>query len=233
MKLALYLLLSCSAVLASEDRLNQKQLDLLVAVTKSDITAVKRLISEGASPHLPPSKSIPANSVQVPFVQSVYRGNHACFEYLLKHTDDGKIKDQYPDILIHAVNPHYSTSILTDLLKNGAARDYSDEQGATALHWAAINGFYEAIPILVEHGLSIDTKDKNGLLPVEWCFLKSIISIDGPIKIPPGRKLKTLKLFIKHGVEDTQVIDGKKLSDWIIELEKTNKPVQATASSRS
>ena len=55
-----------------------------------------------------------------------------------------------------------SIGIVTVLLEGGADPNLADENGKTALHYAAAFGKDEAVQILIEHGASIDLQDNNG-----------------------------------------------------------------------
>ena len=48
------------------------------------------------------------------------------------------------------------------LLDAGASIDTTDSDGKTALHWAAFNGRHKAIKVLLERGISVNSKDAEG-----------------------------------------------------------------------
>jgi len=55
-----------------------------------------------------------------------------------------------------------------DLLKQDARFEAKDNEGKTALHWAAENGFLEIVEALLKKGAKIETKDNNGKTALDW-----------------------------------------------------------------
>ena len=57
------------------------------------------------------------------------------------------------------------------LFENGADVDAKDNEGRTALFWAASNGRVEVVKVLIENGANVDVKDENGKTALHWAAL--------------------------------------------------------------
>jgi ankyrin repeat protein len=54
------------------------------------------------------------------------------------------------------------------ILKNGGDVDVEDEEGKTALHWAAMNGKIDLCNLLLQHDADINAKDNKGWTPLHF-----------------------------------------------------------------
>lgn len=54
------------------------------------------------------------------------------------------------------------------LLDCGAQADAEDDDGRTALHWAARSGDGTVVQMLLDHGADINEEDNNGETPMHW-----------------------------------------------------------------
>lgn len=76
--------------------------------------------------------------------------------------------------------------VLEALLAAGSTVDARDNEQKTPLHWAAVNGYAEAVALLVKHGADPKAKDKWGHTPIELAG-----------NLPPSNsdRAKTLEAF--------------------------------------
>ena len=141
--------------------ISSDQAELIKAVCDDDARTVETIILRGVSPHMPISTNTPLITA---FEKAVDFGGREVVDTILKH--GGPVTFQSPTyscLVTIAANKHNATngmiSILVDAGMNPLAKD---ENGATALHWAAINGAHELIPALVAYGINVDAEDNAG-----------------------------------------------------------------------
>jgi hypothetical protein len=96
-------------------------------------------------------------------------------ERLAKHSAkkeeiDPKKEEVDPDLLaqelIHAIKTNRPLEKLEQLLDQGASLDWSDKEGRTALHWAAIYAQPYTVSLLLIHQANIEARDYRGNTPL-------------------------------------------------------------------
>ena len=75
--------------------------------------------------------------------------------------------------LIDAVNSRDIEAVKL-LIKNKVDLNKADNDGRTALDWAACKGSTEIVKILVENGADLNEADKNGWTALDWAAYKGI-----------------------------------------------------------
>ncbi|MBN1961997.1 MAG: ankyrin repeat domain-containing protein [Deltaproteobacteria bacterium] len=73
--------------------------------------------------------------------------------------------------LLHKAARDGQTSVLKDLLAQGADINSRDNYGRTAIHWAAINDERKAASILIEHGANVSAISMYDMTPLHWAAL--------------------------------------------------------------
>ncbi|XP_058454154.1 uncharacterized protein LOC131432097 [Malaya genurostris] len=96
-------------------------------------------------------------------------------------------KNEFGEIPLHIAIEKKAKKVVEILLKHEQATEMlrtSDENGRTALHFAAFYDNYEILNILIEHGASVMAKDEDGRIPLHYAFL--------------GRIWIVVEIFLKH-----------------------------------
>ena len=143
--------------------------ELLRAVCNNDPIAVKTIIRRGVSPHQPISTNAPLITA---FEKAVDFGERRIVDTILQYGGPVDFNSPtYSCLATTAANKHNATNgMIAALVDAGMNPRAKDEQGATALHWAAINGAYELLPELVAYGIDVDAKDNSGKTPLVWVW---------------------------------------------------------------
>ena len=116
---------------------------LLRAARGSDLVAIERLVAKGALLDLPQQAGI------TPLMAAVGAG--------ASPTDTrGKFRTELEAL-----------ATADALLKAGAGIDARDNNGRTALHYAAGAGYTDVAKVLVDHGADLNVKDVDGVTPAE------------------------------------------------------------------
>ena len=63
-------------------------------------------------------------------------------------------------------------AVVRDFLKNGADVKSTNCFGETTLHYAAENGHYDVVKLLVKAGASLTTLDRSKMTPLACCEQK-------------------------------------------------------------
>ena len=143
--------------------------ELLQAVCSNDPLAVETIIRRGVSPHQPISANAPLITA---FEKAVDFGERSVVDTILQFGGPVDFNSStYSCLVTTAANKHNATNGMSAALVDAGMNPRAkDEQGATALHWAAINGAYELLPELVAYGIDVDAKDNAGKTPLEWVW---------------------------------------------------------------
>jgi uncharacterized protein len=116
---------------------------LLRAARGSDVAAIERLVAKGALLDLPQQAGI------TPLMAAVGAGASS--------TDTrGKFRTELEAL-----------ETADALLKAGAGIDVRDNNGRTALHYAAAAGYTDVAKLLAERGADVNAKDVDGVTPVD------------------------------------------------------------------
>ncbi|XP_018417896.1 PREDICTED: cyclin-dependent kinase 4 inhibitor D [Nanorana parkeri] len=89
----------------------------------------------------------------------------------------------HPDCLNHfgrtalQVMMFGSTSVASELLKQGATANIQDPYGITPAHDAARTGFLDTLQILVEYGADLNVSDVSGSLPIHLALREGHIPV--------------------------------------------------------
>jgi len=146
------------------------------------------------------------------------------------------------DYLKRGVNPNQSTldgtkplliaakkrnpELLKPLIENGAEVDGRDENGLTALMWAASMGLEDNVGILIQAGANINGKDNSGLTPLMWATIQGHPRV---VEILLARgaevKMKNLKGLTAERLSQLIIADLKRS---LADAEKTKSKAQTT-----
>lgn len=70
-----------------------------------------------------------------------------------------------------------STSIASELLKQGATANIQDSHGITPAHDAARTGFLATLQILVQYGADVNVPDVTGSLPIHLALREAHLPV--------------------------------------------------------
>lgn len=70
-----------------------------------------------------------------------------------------------------------STSVASELLKQGATANVQDAYGITPAHDAARTGFLDTLKVLVQYGADLNVPDVSGCLPIHLALREGHIPI--------------------------------------------------------
>lgn len=103
-------------------------------------------------------------------LRSIMKGDHAAVEHALKQgaTANASSQNRYQrSALIIAAAGGY-TDIVALLLANGAAPEYRDNAGLSALTWSVMRGKTEVTTYLLSRHVNANTRDDRGLTPAMY-----------------------------------------------------------------
>ena len=153
---------------------------LFFAARAAHLDAVTLLLQSGASPnHRNKSGVTPliATADGLPF----NRNRAAVIDLLLRRGADPNASAQHERTAlmsaaraenIEVLPADARTEVVESLLVGGAdprrryVRPGDEQDGYTALHWAAESGFMETLQLLLRHRADVDAKDKRGMTPL-------------------------------------------------------------------
>lgn len=129
--------------------------------------------------------------------------------HFLQHED---VIERYDDQegrldLLDAARDGQVDSVLAILQDTADSRlmDQRDENGCTALHWAADRGQHEVIQILLDKGATIDACDNDGLTALQYAAI--------------AEQLSSFKLLLKAGADVSSAAEYIP-DDWKPELSR-------------
>jgi ankyrin repeat protein len=133
-----------------------------LAAYSNNYDIVKILLDNGADHTLRNTLS----GGQTPLHSAVRINGVASVQALLEAgADVNALTDEGQTPLIHLMSDGYRlnlTQVATLLLDTGADPDHQDNTGNSALHYAAMRGTNEAIPILIEYGADLKLQNNKG-----------------------------------------------------------------------
>ncbi|KAK0756392.1 hypothetical protein N5P37_011044 [Trichoderma harzianum] len=107
------------------------------------------------------------------------RGDNEAIAKVLLQMDKTNVesRDYISRALIFHVDNKEHEAVIKLLLTAGADTNAKDEDGLTALSWAAKIGYEAAIHLLLAAGANVHAKDKNGWTPLWWAAMKGCEAI--------------------------------------------------------
>lgn len=104
-----------------------------------------------------------------PLFYAVENGSNDLVELLIQHGANVNQRDKiYDAVPIIVAAKDGNTKIVETLLKNKADPNLVNNQGRSALHFAAEFGRTETVSVLLKNGINIDTKDQKGDTPLQY-----------------------------------------------------------------
>ncbi|KAG2495455.1 hypothetical protein HYH03_006401 [Edaphochlamys debaryana] len=101
------------------------------------------------------------------------RGSLPVIEALLRHNADWEARDNRGYNVAHVAAQYGQTAVLYHLaLRWNVDVDIPDNDGRTALHWAAYKGFADTIRLLLVLDSRFALADKEGCTPLHWAAIK-------------------------------------------------------------
>ncbi|ONH70722.1 Palmitoyltransferase AKR1 [Pichia kudriavzevii] len=165
------------------------------AALNNRLEALKYLVSIGAD------ADIPAGDMgATPLLWAVRYGLVYIADYLIRETNaDVHIKDKNGiGILMAAVfssNVMMVVYILWTLSYKPQDIDITDPSGRTSLHWAAYQGDFLTVDVLLLAGAKVDIQDSEGFTPLHWglvngskAVLTSLINAKSDITLKTGNE---------------------------------------------
>ena len=131
--------------------------------------AIRLLLDRGAEVRLPKGAGSPLFNA-TPLILAAYTGNAEALPVLSKARDDVNAKmlflGFFPNTALTGVVGFANTAVTSALLDCGAKVDETDDDGITALGWAAIGNKPDIARLLIERGADVNHVDKKGMTPL-------------------------------------------------------------------
>lgn len=93
-----------------------------------------------------------------------------------RRSDETRREDQRSPLLLEAA-AEGQTARIGYLLRLGVNLDYSDDDGFTALHYAALSGFDDTVQTLLDAGANIDARGLHSATPICLAALEARLNI--------------------------------------------------------
>ncbi|KAJ3449102.1 ankyrin repeat-containing protein [Anaeramoeba flamelloides] len=139
----------------------------LISHNKTNVETLKYLFENGAKLEL-------ENLNLHPFIISC--SHQKCSLEVMKYLFEITPKEKQPLILEKALdNVFANDSFDSELIKflitlNAPIKNYTNPDGATALHLVCKNSYYELIPLLIKNGLDVNAVNDKGLSSLNYIF---------------------------------------------------------------
>eukprot|EP01105_Mastigella_eilhardi_P018060 TRINITY_DN4172_c0_g1_i3.p1 TRINITY_DN4172_c0_g1~~TRINITY_DN4172_c0_g1_i3.p1 ORF type:complete len:475 (-),score=103.05 TRINITY_DN4172_c0_g1_i3:878-2302(-) len=99
---------------------------------------------------------------------------------LLKEGDDVTARDKHGYNALHlAIQSNQEPLLCHYLVQSGVPVDSTDNEGHTALHWAAFKGYPNTALHLIRCGADVNRKDNEGDTPLHWACKKGNTTVAG------------------------------------------------------
>ncbi|XP_022796987.1 caskin-1-like isoform X2 [Stylophora pistillata] len=145
---------------------------LFQATSNNNLECVQFLVTSGAN--------IDArdNVGRTPVALAAYQGWHDGLYYLLAKGANCLIADNDGRLPLHAATYFSNEKSLEVLLQHLSFQDVDvrDNEGMTALHWAAFHGRTGHVRLLVEKKADLLSRDTDGKLPLHWAAQNGYVS---------------------------------------------------------
>ncbi|XP_078357629.1 uncharacterized protein LOC144642530 isoform X2 [Oculina patagonica] len=147
-----------------EGKNSQGMTPLFQAVSCNNLECVQFLVTSGAN------IDTRDNVGRTPVALAAYQGWHDGLYYLLAKGANCLIADNCGRLPLHAATYFSSENSLEVLLQHLSLQDVDarDNEGMTALHWAAFHGRTGHVRLLVEKKADLLSRDTDGKLPLHW-----------------------------------------------------------------
>ena len=145
---------------------------LQIAVTRENTLLVESLLANGANPNLFDEHAI---ATWTPLEIAIEKRNLFLVQQLLAHRADPNLRALwFIDSMLHDAIGNFE--IAQALISAGANVNARGRQGATPLHFAAIEGAKSVINLLLERGANINAEDIAKRTPLHWVTNRPHIS---------------------------------------------------------
>lgn len=155
-----------------ESRNSQGMTPLFQSVSCNNLECVQFLVMSGANIDTRDSVG------RTPVALAAYQGWHDGLYYLLAKGANCLIADNCGRLPLHAVTYFSSENSLEVLLQHLSLQDVDtrDNEGMTALHWAAFHGRTGHVKLLVGKKADPLSRDTDGKLPLHWAAQNGFVS---------------------------------------------------------
>lgn len=155
-----------------EARNSQGMTPLFQSVSCNNLECVQFLVTSGAN------IDTRDNVGRTPVALAAYQGWHDGLYYLLAKGANCLIADNCGRLPLHAATYFSSEKSLDVLLQHLSIQDIEarDNEGMTALHWAAFHGRTGHVKLLVGKKADLLSRDTDGKLPLHWAAQNGFIS---------------------------------------------------------
>jgi serine/threonine-protein phosphatase 6 regulatory ankyrin repeat subunit B len=101
---------------------------------------------------------------------AAYKGREGIVKILTKQHADVNKEDFQGRLVLHFAMRGNQPSMIQYLLSISARANwtYTDQQGCSALHFAASGGSVQAVKLVISSGIDINISDTNGWTPLHW-----------------------------------------------------------------
>lgn len=162
---------------------------------------------------------------------AIEAGNLGILKSILKYCPDINLTDEYGRTFLRraicfAHHPYlvYSkprptrTEFMLFLLESGSNINMTDQQGATAFHYAAIHGNLSAVDLLIKEGAEIDKRDINGSTALHRAAKHGVEEMV-EFLIEKGADIEALD-DMERTPENLAVLAGQREAAWIFTRRK-------------
>ena len=148
------------------DRSNDQDPPLFIAIQKGFTQVAKVLLEEGAS------VSVKGSGQWSALHWAAYQSNLDLIDALLKRKSAVNVSEGRGFMPIHFAAYSGMVSLSKLLIAKKAKVHVVAEDGTTPLHWAVYSGCLDMVALLLEHGAKLDTQDLLGRTVLHWATAK-------------------------------------------------------------
>lgn len=175
-----------------EGRNSQGMTPLFQSVSCNNLECVQFLVTSGANIDTRDDVG------RTPVALAAYQGWHDGLYYLLAKGANCLIADNCGRLPLHAATYFSNEYSLEVLLQHLSLQDIDarDNEGMTALHWAAFHGRTGHVKKLVEKKADLISRDTDGKLPLHWAAQNGFVSTcEAMLEVPDCHNLVNGKDF--------------------------------------
>ncbi len=135
-----------------------------MAAERGDLPIVQMLLDAGADPEAAGTQNHSA------MIRAALADQREVLTFLIEAGADLDRRETSPGrpVLMLAIDGRADLETLEVLIDAGADLDARDERGETALSAATFTNVYDAAELLIERGITVDTRNNDGISPLGW-----------------------------------------------------------------
>jgi ankyrin repeat protein len=160
--------------------------DFSNAAWRSDLPAIKRLISNGADVNTKDGNGY------TPLHWAASNGHREVVEFLLACKADVNAKSNSGDTPLHVAAAKGYKPEVELLLGNQADVNVKDNKGYAPLHYAVLGRQRDVVELLLEKHAEVNARDSNGKTPLYWAAAKGYKDIAELLRLHGGQDSMTV-----------------------------------------